>query len=87
MTQVAYTTTGDVRGRCGHRHKSLRTATACLLRDQAACCRLGGGAYSDRQVVRLAADGSTEGLSHAEWRTSDAYLDGELSLRKGASRC
>lgn len=52
----AYTTRGSVRGDCGHRHRSLAAAVRCFLADHARCSRLGGGAYSDRTVVRF--DGS-----------------------------
>ena len=44
-----YTTKGDMRGSCGHRHKAVRTAFACL-QDDAAGCRQQGG-YSDRRIV------------------------------------
>lgn len=46
-----YTTTGSVRGSCGHSHKSLETAAKCLRRDREGCCSQGG--YSDRSVVRI----------------------------------
>lgn len=42
---------GQVRGDCGHAHKSLRAALACLKRDAAGCRRQGG--YSDRRVVHV----------------------------------
>ena len=44
-----YTTRGDTRGCCGHKHKTVRTAFACKQRDVAAC-RLQDN-YSDRGVV------------------------------------
>lgn len=44
-----YTTDGPVRGNCGHKHRELRTALACLANDQAGCAAQGG--YSDRQVI------------------------------------
>lgn len=43
-----YTTTGSVRGSCGHRHRTVSGAAACLGRDQTDCARQGG--YSDRAV-------------------------------------
>lgn len=47
----AYTTTGSVRGDCGHRHRTDTGALACLQRDRAGCRRQGG--YSDRRIVAL----------------------------------
>lgn len=49
-----YTTTGSVRGCCGHKHRSIVTAKRCIDNDQAGCATQGG--YSDRHVVRY--DGS-----------------------------
>ena len=46
---IYYTTKGDVRGPCGHKHKMVRTAFACLQDDAARCRRQGG--YSDRRIV------------------------------------
>lgn len=51
---ITYTTTGPVRGDCGHRHRSIDTARTCLRRDGDGCASQGG--YSDRRVVRW--DGS-----------------------------
>ncbi len=45
---ATYTTYGNVRGHCDHRHKTVDTATACLHRDQQGCKKVGG--YSDRHV-------------------------------------
>lgn len=45
-----YTTEGSVRGCCGHKHKSIRTAYACFVRDYEGCRSQGG--YSDRNVVQ-----------------------------------
>ena len=46
-----YTTYGDVRGTCGHTHRSVRTAEECLRRDRYDCRAAGG--YSDRGVYRV----------------------------------
>lgn len=43
-----YTTWGPVRGDCGHVHRSLDAAEACLNRDGRECKSAGG--YSDREV-------------------------------------
>lgn len=45
-----YTTEGDVRQSCGHKHRSYRMARVCLLRDVRGCSKQGG--YSDREIVR-----------------------------------
>lgn len=47
---LKYTTSGPVRGTCGHKHRSIRTALDCLERD-ARSCRAAGG-YSDRSIER-----------------------------------
>jgi hypothetical protein len=47
-TKIAYTTTGSVRGCCGHKHRTLGGAVKCLQRDTAGCNSQGG--YSDRTV-------------------------------------
>lgn len=45
-----YLSVGDVRGECGHVHRTAVSAARCTLRDMRQCHRLGGGAYSDRTV-------------------------------------
>lgn len=46
-----FTCDGDVRGDCGHKHTSIRTASRCLRRDQRGCRSTGG--YSDRRIVAI----------------------------------
>ena len=46
-----YTTTGSVRGSCGHKHRSRELARACIARDHRGCEAQGG--YSDRRVVKV----------------------------------
>lgn len=48
---LTYTTgtPSDVRGCCGHKHKSVEAALACLDRDTAACRRRGG--CGDRTLI------------------------------------
>lgn len=48
LSVVRYTTHGPVRGGCGHRHKLMRTAVACIDADR----REWGG--TDRSVFRCA---------------------------------
>tara|TARA_R110000824_G_scaffold210748_2_gene396616 strand:+ start:89 stop:298 length:210 start_codon:yes stop_codon:yes gene_type:complete len=57
-----YTTKGDVRGYCGHEHRSIETAAKCVKRDMAGCQSQGG--YSDRSVIRVV-DGERVELSKA----------------------
>ena len=52
-----YTTIGKVRGCCGHRHRSIKTATKCLVKDQKACKSQGRyTSYSDRVVAKINRD-------------------------------
>lgn len=53
MTTTLYTTWGSVRSDCGHEHRTMDAAERCLERDQRACRRLGGGAYSDRELREI----------------------------------
>jgi len=45
---MAYEVTGNVRGNCGHTHRSLKAAIACLVHDRSGCKAQGG--YSDRRL-------------------------------------
>ena len=65
---LTYTTgtSSDVRGCCGHQHKTVDAALACMDRDTAACKRQGG--YSDRsRIVR----------SDGAWITRFGIEDGD----------
>ena len=64
---AVYEARGSVRGSCGHIHRSIGAAVRCARKDQASCARLGGGAYSDRVVVRIG-----DALTDAE---RDAIVD------------
>lgn len=66
-----YTTHGNVRGTCGHAHRSIRTALLCAVRDAESCAKQGG--YSDRRVVGNSFDcyGSPRPLSEDELYTLD----------------
>ena len=49
-----YTCEGEVRGGCGHKHRTFETAEACVSRDTRDCQRGNGrNSYSDRIVVRV----------------------------------
>lgn len=49
---LAFTSTGSVRGGCGHLHTTRANAEKCLAKDARGCAAHGG--YSDRAVVVLA---------------------------------
>jgi len=53
-----YYTTGDVRGECGHQHRTAAGAQKCIDRDQSGCASQGG--YSDRVIRLHREDGSEE---------------------------
>lgn len=70
-----YTTRGPVRGSCGHKHRSIRTALRCAVRDQHGCNTQGG--YSDRSI-RAIEGGEERMLTEIE----DEYLEeAEYDLR------
>ena len=48
--KTTYTSSGNVRGDCGHQHRTIAAAAKCSQRDQAGCRSQGG--YSDREIVR-----------------------------------
>jgi hypothetical protein len=60
---VMYECVGDIRGSCGHKHRTLSGAKRCLLDDRAGCSNQGG--YSDRMV--RGDDGSV-------WDTGDGEI-------------
>lgn len=73
-----YTTKGDVRRCCGHKHRSIQTAVDCRNRDQNACVRQGG--YSDRSVVAVRYVDEfgaiqTRPMNDAEYHTYDLARD------------
>jgi hypothetical protein len=59
-------TTRDVRGNCGHRHRTILGAVRCNDRDQAGCASQGG--YSDRSIVAVQ-DGRQRMLTESEYDT------------------
>lgn len=61
--RTVYTTTGPVRGSCGHRHRTPEAARACLDADIRDCKRAGG--YSDR-VLRAIEGGVLRALTQDE---------------------
>lgn len=64
-----YTTSGPVRGSCGHHHRTEAAAQACCDRDAAAIRRTYPSTfptrvYSDRVVIAIHADGSETCPAH-----------------------
>ena len=51
VLQGPWTTQGEVRGSCGHAHRSWKAVLKCLKHDQDGC-RMQGG-YSDRRIVTV----------------------------------
>lgn len=62
----------DVRGNCGHTHRSLDAAIRCIRKDQKDCRASGG--YSDRTII-FASDGDEHNLSGESQRESRAYWE------------
>lgn len=60
-----YTTIGDVRGSCGHRHRMVAAAERCQGQDSRNCRYHGG--YTDRTVVAVDSDGETRRLTEGEY--------------------
>lgn len=54
---TTYTTHGDVRGCCGHKHTTIESAQACLDRDGRCCRRNTTTGYTDRVVAEVGHDG------------------------------
>ena len=64
-----YTTVGEIRGHCGHKHRSAHAAGACLRKDQAGC--KGQGGYSDRVAVAVDDYGEQAPLSALDQDAAD----------------
>lgn len=66
-----YECEGSVRGSCGHQHRTVHAAEACIDRDQGGCASQGG--YSDRSLYLVRKDGTREIMvqigSNGEWCT------------------
>jgi hypothetical protein len=64
---MTYEAKGDVRGSCGHKHRTIATAQACCDRDARRMMQLPGRCYSDRYVCR------TDGQRLTEWERDELY--------------
>lgn len=60
---MEYTTEGAIRGTCGHRHKTLKAAWACITRDARDCRKARG--HTDRVVLH--ADGTDLEADEVAW--------------------
>lgn len=68
---TTYTTRGEVRGCCGHAHRTIEAAERCRARDQRGCERQGG--YSDRRVIPSGGRECTEAeLAEIAWREGES---------------
>lgn len=71
-----YETAGSVRGHCGHKHMSIKTAWRCYQSDSAGCKSQGG--YSDRWQLIAKEDGQPSELTEDErrlWSYSSEAFD------------
>lgn len=76
-----YTTYGDVRGGCNHRHRTRNRAEECLWRDQNICASQRG--YSDRSVVAIDADGYMIDPDTGSWiAAQNSYSHGAIRFRR-----
>ena len=84
-TSIHYTTTGSVRGECGHWHRSLRGAIRCIERDQKGC--RGQGGYSDRCVARISGQaGEAIRIEPLTDEERDAADEIRLAIQNGEMR-
>lgn len=74
-----YASIGSVRGWCGHYHRTPRRAIDCTERDHRACSALGGGAYSDREIVAVEADRPRDLPSWPEPSWREELTDAEMA--------
>jgi hypothetical protein len=65
-------TSRDVRGNCGHTHRTLSGAVRCLRDDRRGCKSQGG--YSDR-AIHAVVDGRVEDLDEQDYYTAQNGLN------------
>jgi hypothetical protein len=70
-TTTVYSTIGNVRGNCGHKHTTLAGAIRCLQADQRDCRAARG--YSDR-VLRVREAGEWRDIEEADISAADSIL-------------
>lgn len=85
-SKTHYITKGQVRGSCGHKHRTIPAACLCQKTDSVVCGRLLGG-YSDR-YVRVVENGEERMMTEAEHTETEAVMGRlvrERSVRAGDS--
>ena len=65
MAKITYSVSGSVRGDCGHKHRSIKTARRCYLRDHKGCQSQGG--YSDRTTIHAYEGDDPVPLEHDDY--------------------
>jgi hypothetical protein len=75
---VRFTNQGPLRGACGHKHKNLESAAACLDEDEALCVVRGG--HTDREIFVL------EGPSRRKLTPAEALTVERYRRRQNAGR-
>ena len=70
-----YIASGQVRGACGHRHRTLAGAARCLERDLRLCRRTDGGTYSDRTVLAVTTYPGGAWREVPLWHDSEGWYD------------
>lgn len=70
--KIYYQTIGDVRGCCGHKHRTIASAENCRRKDSQGCKSQGG--YSDRFVVAFE-NGERRALTLEENDESDSFYN------------
>lgn len=71
--KISYTTSGNVRGACGHNHRSLIAAHQCQARDSRDCKAARG--YSDRRLF-VVEDGTARPVEANDMSAADARAMG-----------
>lgn len=79
-----YLTWGPVRDWCGHVHRTLAGAEACMRRDGAGCVLQGG--YSDRRLMVLGTDGVATWRDGSPVPALGARIDGTALAKWEASK-
>jgi len=77
-TDRRYHAVGPIRGRCGHKHVTIRAAVRCCARDQKGCASQGG--YSDRFVQRIDGEPLSEAEHEDALNAADAFRQGYWKL-------
>jgi len=69
--KTSWTTRGSVRGCCGHKHKRIGSAIACIGKDSRDCVSVGG--YSDRHLVKMI-DGNEVEMDEYDYAEADCFV-------------